>query len=254
MEYSLDRVVQSRGHAYAIVDEIDSILIDEARTPLIISAPDQDSGKLYETFSRIVPRLVQDVDFTVDEKLKAVSITEPGIEKVEQMLNIKNIYEEGGVRYVHHLEQALKATVLFHRDKDYVVKDNEVIIVDEFTGRLMPGRRWSEGLHQAVEAKEGVLIQKESRTLATITFQNYFRLYKKLSGMTGTAQTSAEEFHKVYHIDVVSIPTNKPMVRTNFPDRIYKTERGRSKPSFKKSKHAMQLDSGADRDRFNRKK
>ncbi len=229
MEYSLDRVVQSRGHAYAIVDEIDSILIDEARTPLIISAPDQDSGKLYETFSRIVPRLVQDVDFTVDEKLKAVSITEPGIEKVEQMLNIKNIYEEGGVRYVHHLEQALKATVLFHRDKDYVVKDNEVIIVDEFTGRLMPGRRWSEGLHQAVEAKEGVLIQKESRTLATITFQNYFRLYKKLSGMTGTAQTSAEEFHKVYHIDVVSIPTNKPMVRTNFPDRIYKTEQGKVK-------------------------
>ena len=227
MEYTLDRVVQSRGHHYAIVDEIDSILIDEARTPLIISAPDQNSGKLYQTFSKIVPKLVVSEDYTVDEKLKTVSITEAGIEKVERLLNIKNIYEEGGTRYVHHLQQALKAMVLFHLDKEYVVKDGEIIIVDEFTGRLMPGRRWSEGLHQAVEAKEGVLIQKESRTLATITFQNYFRLYKKLSGMTGTAQTSAEEFHKVYKLDVITIPTNKPMIRQDSTDRIYKTETGK---------------------------
>ncbi|MEK7615717.1 MAG: preprotein translocase subunit SecA [Patescibacteria group bacterium] len=226
MVYRIDQMVQ-RGHAYAIVDEIDSILIDEARTPLIISAPDEDSGKLYQTFARVVPSLVVDADYTIDEKLKAVSITEAGIEKIEKILNIKNIYEEGGTRYVHHLQQALKAQVLFHKDKEYVVKDGEVIIVDEFTGRLMPGRRWSEGLHQAVEAKEGVLIQKESRTLATITFQNYFRLYEKLSGMTGTAQTSAEEFHKVYGIDVVSIPTNRPMVRKDETDRIYKTEAGK---------------------------
>lgn len=227
MAYEFGQIAQAKGHNYAIVDEIDSILIDEARTPLIISAPDSDSTKLYETFAKIVPRLEENEDYNVDEKLKAVSITEKGIEKVEGMLNIKNIYEEGGTRYVHHLEQALKAQILFHRDKDYVVKDGEVTIVDEFTGRLMPGRRWSEGLHQAVEAKEGVYVQKESRTFATITFQNYFRLYNKLAGMTGTAQTSAEEFHKVYKLDVVSIPTNKLMIRTNLPDRIYKTEAGK---------------------------
>ncbi|MBI2670044.1 MAG: preprotein translocase subunit SecA [Candidatus Yanofskybacteria bacterium] len=227
MAYELGQVAQTRGHNYAIVDEIDSILIDEARTPLIISAPDSDSTKLYETFAKIVPRLHENEDYNVDEKLKAVSITEKGIEKVESVLNLKNIYEEGGTRYVHHLEQALKAQILFHRDKDYVVKDGEVIIVDEFTGRLMPGRRWSEGLHQAIEAKEGVYVQKESRTYATITFQNYFRLYKKLTGMTGTAQTSAEEFHKVYKLDVVTIPTNKQMIRADLPDRIYKTEAGK---------------------------
>ena len=227
MEYTVDRMRQLRGHHYAIVDEIDSILIDEARTPLIISAPDEDSGKLYQTFARVVPNLKAPDDYTVDEKLKAVSITEAGIEKVEKLLNIKNIYEEGGTRYVHHLQQALRAQVLFHLDKEYVVKNGEVIIVDEFTGRLMPGRRWSEGLHQAVEAKEGVMVQKESKTLATITFQNYFRLYKKLSGMTGTAQTSAEEFHKVYKLDVISIPTNKPMVRRDLPDRVYMTEKGK---------------------------
>jgi len=227
MAYDLSQMVQAKGHNFAIVDEVDSILIDEARTPLIISAPDAESTKLYETFSKIVPRLKENEDYNVDEKLKAVSITEGGIEKVESMLGLKNIYEEGGTRYVHHLEQALKAQILFHRDKDYVVKDGEIIIVDEFTGRLMPGRRWSEGLHQAVEAKEGVLVQKESRTLATITFQNYFRLYKKLAGMTGTAQTSAEEFHKVYGIDVISVPTNKPMIRTDLPDRIYKVESGK---------------------------
>ncbi len=215
------------SHAFAIIDEVDSILIDEARTPLIISAPDEDSGKLYETFSRVVPRLVEGQDYTTDEKLKAVSITDSGIEKVEKVLGMENIYAEGGVRHVHHLEQALKAHVLFKRDRDYVVKDGEVVIVDEFTGRLMPGRRWSEGLHQAVEAKEGVKVQKESRTLATITFQNYFRMYGKLAGMTGTARSSAEEFHKVYTLDVITIPTNKPMARKDTPDRIYKTQEGK---------------------------
>ncbi|MDP3793675.1 MAG: preprotein translocase subunit SecA, partial [Candidatus Uhrbacteria bacterium] len=228
MAYGPEQMSQ-REHHFAIVDEVDSILIDEARTPLIISAPDEDSGKLYETFSKIVPRLSEGDDYTVDEKLKAVSITESGIEKVEKILGVSNIYEEGGVRHVHHLEQALKAHVLFKRDRDYVVKDGEVMIVDEFTGRLMPGRRWSEGLHQAVEAKEGVKIQKESRTLATITFQNYFRMYGKLAGMTGTARTSAEEFHKVYTLDVVSVPTNKPMARKDTPDRIYKTQTGKFK-------------------------
>ena len=230
MTYSPEQMSQ-REHHFAIVDEVDSILIDEARTPLIISAPDEDSGKLYETFSRIAPRLVENEDYNLDEKLKAVSITEQGIEKVEKTLGIDNIYNEGGVRHVHHLEQALKAQVLFKRDRDYVVNPSadggEVIIVDEFTGRLMPGRRWSEGLHQAVEAKEGVKIQKESRTLATITFQNYFRLYKKLAGMTGTARTSAEEFHKVYNLDVVEVPTNKPLIRKDRADKIYKNEEGK---------------------------
>ncbi len=223
---SLQEMVQ-RPHAYAIVDEVDSILIDEARTPLIISAADNESPKLYETFAKIVPHLKAEKDYVVDEKLKTVSITESGIEKVEQQLGMGNIYDEGGIKYVHHLEQALRAQVLFKLDKDYVVKDGQVIIVDEFTGRLMPGRRWSEGLHQAIEAKEGVKVENESRTLATITFQNYFRLYKKLAGMTGTAKTSAEEFHKVYTLDVVSVPTNKDAIRKDFPDRIYKNEQGK---------------------------
>ena len=231
--YHHSQMVQ-RPHHFAIVDEVDSILIDEARTPLIISAPDTDSTKLYQTFSRIVPRLVESQDYNVDEKLKAVSITESGIEKVEKELGISNIYDEGGTRYVHHMEQALKAHVLFKRDRDYVVKDGGVIIVDEFTGRMMPGRRWSEGLHQAVEAKEGVKVEQESKTLGTITFQNYFRMYEKLAGMTGTAKTSAEEFHKVYNLDVAIIPTNKAMVRVDNPDRIYKTEIGNSKRSSMK--------------------
>lgn len=226
MAYDPSQMVQG-NHSFAIVDEVDSILIDEARTPLIISAPDQDSTKLYITFSRVVPSLVENEDYNVDEKLRAVSITESGIEKVEKALGIKNIYDEGGIKHVHHMEQALKARVLFKKDRDYVVKNGEVIIVDEFTGRMMPGRRWSEGLHQAVEAKEGVSVQKESRTLASITFQNYFRLYKKLAGMTGTAQTSAEEFHKVYNTDVVTVPTNKPLGRKDLPDRIYKNEAGK---------------------------
>jgi len=229
MVFGLEQKVQAKGHNFAIVDEVDSILIDEARTPLIISSPDSDSTKLYETFSRVVPSLKENEDYNVDEKLKAVSITESGIQKVEGMLKVGNIYEEGGIRYVHHLEQALKAQILFKLDKDYVVKNGEVIIVDEFTGRLMPGRRWSDGLHQAVEAKEKVSVQKESRTMATITFQNYFRLYKKLSGMTGTAATSAEEFHKVYNLDVIMVPPNKETQRKDETDRIYKTENGKFK-------------------------
>lgn len=239
MAQSVEGMVQrpERGHPFAIVDEVDSILIDEARTPLIISSPDEESGALYSTFARVIPHLKEGDDYNIDEKLKAVSITDAGIDKVQTQMGITNIYEEGGVRYVHHLEQALRADVLFKRDRDYVVKDDEVIIVDEFTGRLMPGRRWSDGLHQAVEAKEGVQVQKESRTLATVTFQNYFRLYEKLSGMTGTASTSAEEFHKVYKLDVVVVPTNKPMVRADLSDRIYKSEEGKFKALTAEIKH-----------------
>ncbi|MEK7173587.1 MAG: preprotein translocase subunit SecA, partial [Patescibacteria group bacterium] len=226
LAYQTDQVSQ-QGHHFAIIDEVDSILIDEARTPLIISAPDEESGELYKVFATLVPKLKKEADFNVDEKLKAVTLTEEGIEKVEHLLGIKDIYTEKGIRYVHHLEQALKAQTLFQRDKEYVVKDGEIIIVDEFTGRLMPGRRWSEGLHQAVEAKEGVAVQRESRTLASVTFQNYFRLYKKIAGMTGTAQTSAEEFHKVYSLDVTTIPTNKQLVRADHSDKVYQTTMGK---------------------------
>ncbi len=226
LEYLPEKLRQRDPH-YAIVDEIDSILIDEARTPLIISAPDADSAGLYKVFARLTPQLKEETDYNIDEKLKAVTITEAGIDKVERMLGVGNIYEEKGIRFVRHLEQALRAQALFHRDRDYVVKNGEIIIVDEFTGRLMPGRRWSEGLHQAVEAKEGVVVQQESRTLATITFQNFFRMYPKLAGMTGTAQTSAEEFHKVYTLDVVSIPTHRPMRRIDAPDLIFRTEKGK---------------------------
>jgi len=219
-----------RGHAFAIVDEVDSILIDEARTPLIISAPDAESGELYKTFSKLVPRLKHPEDYSIDEKLKAVAMTEAGIDKVELLIG-KKLYEGGheaeSIRLVHHLEQALRAHALYLLDRDYVVKDGEVIIVDEFTGRLMPGRRWSEGLHQAVEAKEGVMVQKESRTLATITFQNYFRMYEKLAGMTGTAVTNAEEFHAVYKLDVISIPTHRPNIREDRPDLVFRSEKGK---------------------------
>jgi len=228
MAYDLSRQVQ-RGHNYAIVDEVDSILIDEARTPLIISAPDMESSKWYHDFAKIIPNLDSKTDYEVDEKMKAVTLTEQGINRVEKILGMGSIYEEKGIKYVHHLEQSLRAEVLFKKDRDYVVKDGEVIIVDEFTGRLMPGRRWSGGLHQAVEAKEGVAVQPESLTLASVTFQNYFRMYKKLSGMTGTAATSAEEFDKVYGLDAVVIPTNKPMKRQELPDRIYKSENGKFK-------------------------
>ena len=235
MVYDLRQQVQ-RGHYFAIVDEVDSILIDEARTPLIISAPDMESSKWYQEFAKITPKLEAKTDYEIDEKLKAATMTEAGINKVEKILGAGNIYEEKGIKYVHHLEQALRAEVLFKRDKDYVVKpaspaggDGQIIIVDEFTGRMMPGRRWSGGLHQAIEAKEGVRVQPESLTLASITFQNYFRMYEKISGMTGTASTSAEEFDKVYKLDVVMIPTNKPMQRKELPDGVYKTHDGKLK-------------------------
>lgn len=228
MAYSEKDIVQ-RDLNYAIVDEVDSILIDEARTPLIISAPDRESPKMYREFAKIIPLLEKEKDFVIDEKRRAVTLTEEGIEKVEKILGIGNIYQEKGIRYLHHLEQALKAEALFKKDRDYIVKDGKVIIIDEFTGRLLPGRRWSGGLHQAIEAKEGVEIQPESITLASITLQNYFRLYKKLSGMTGTAQTSAEEFDKVYKLEVIVVPTNKPMIRKDLPDKVFKTERGKFK-------------------------
>jgi len=223
MAPDLSRYVQ-RGLNFAIVDEIDSILIDEARTPLIISAPAEESTGMYQQFAALVPKLKIETDYIVDEKDRAVSLTDPGIKKMETMLGIENIYEEGGISTVHHLEQALKAHALFKKNKDYIVKEGEIIIVDEFTGRLMPGRRYNEGLHQAIEAKEGVEVKNESQTLATISFQNLFRLYDKLSGMTGTAATEAEEFYKIYKLDVVEIPTHKTVVRDDLPDRIYKTE------------------------------
>jgi preprotein translocase subunit SecA len=226
MAYGFDMMSQ-RGHHYVIVDEVDSVLIDEARTPLIISAPDTESSNWYQEFAKIIPTLDSQKDYEVDEQKKAVTLTEGGISRVEKALGMDNIYEEKGIKYVHHLEQALRAEVLFKKDRDYVVKDGEVIIVDEFTGRMMPGRRWSGGLHQAIEAKEGVQIKPESLTLASVTFQNYFRMYKKLAGMTGTAATSAEEFDKVYHLDVAIIPTNNPLVRKDLPDRVYKTQNGK---------------------------
>ncbi len=213
--------VQRAPH-FAVIDEVDSILIDEARTPLIIAAPDAKSSDYYKQFTRIVSRLEKGVDYEIDEKLRAVQITESGINKVEQMSGVKNLYEGDNLRLTHYLQECLKAHGLFQKDRDYVVKGNEVIIVDQFTGRLMQGRRYSGGLHQAIEAKEGVLVQAESRTYATISIQNYFRLYPKISGMTGTAQTSAEEFHKVYGLEVVTIPTNREMIRDDMPDLVYK--------------------------------
>ncbi len=216
-----------REHNFAIVDEVDSILIDEARTPLIISSQAGDSEDFYTKFSQIARQLKRDTDYEVDEKLRAISLTDAGISKAEQMLGIENIYTEKGIKYVHHLETAVKAQAVFEKDKDYVVKEGEVIIVDPFTGRLQPGRRWSEGIHQAIEAKEGVKIEKETRSSGSITFQNYFRFYKKLSGMTGTAATSAEEFIKVYGLDVIVIPTNKPVIRKDHNDLIFQTEKGK---------------------------
>ena len=242
MKFSLDDYVQ-RPLYYAIVDEVDSILIDEARTPLIISGPSEDSSELYYTANRIIPMLkmgelietrdgkigqtVKEYtgDYTIDEKAKSAMLTEQGVANVEKLLNIDNLYEPGNIELLHHVNQSLKAHVLFKRDVDYVVKDGEVMIVDEFTGRLMPGRRWSDGLHQSVEAKEGVKIESENQTLATITFQNYFRMYDKLAGMTGTADTEAAEFHQIYKLDVVVLPTNRPMVRKDQSDVIYKTEK-----------------------------
>ncbi len=224
LKFSLEDCVQ-REHFYAIVDEVDSILIDEARTPLIISGPAEESTEKYYHINRIIPHLKKDIHFTIDEKTRTVALTEEGVSKVEELLGVENLYDPRHIDLIHHVHQALKAHHLFKRDRDYVVKDGKVIIVDEFTGRLMPGRRWSDGLHQAIEAKEGVPIERENQTLATITFQNYFRMYKKLAGMTGTADTEAVEFKKIYNLDVVVIPTNRPLIRTNYPDVIFKTER-----------------------------
>ncbi len=224
MKYDIADCVQ-RGFHFAIVDEVDSILIDEARTPLIISGPTEESTDKYFKVDRIVPRLRRDIDFQVDEKARTVSLTEEGVEKTEKLLQVGNLYEPQNMDWVHHTYQALKAHLLFKRDVDYMVKDGEVVIVDEFTGRLMPGRRYSDGLHQALEAKENVKIERENQTLATITFQNYFRMYKKLAGMTGTAETEAEEFFKIYKLEVNVIPTNRQLIRTEFPDIIYRTER-----------------------------
>ena len=238
--YDLSHRVQG-GYFYAIIDEVDSILIDEARTPLIVAAPDAQSSEYYKVFAKIVSRLSQDEDYFVDEKLKTVNISDAGIDKVEKTLNIKNLYSPENLRLVHYLEESLKAKTLFHIDKNYVVKSvssggKEVIIVDEFTGRLMHGRRYSGGLHQAIEAKEGVEVKQESRTYAQITIQNYFRMYKKIAGMTGTASTSAEEFHKVYGLDVVAVPTNKPTIREDLPDAIYKTREVKYKAAVEKIK------------------
>ncbi len=219
--------MSQRGLHFAIVDEVDSILIDEARTPLIISAPDTDPTEKYYHFAKLVETLSPEQDYEVDEKHKAVSLNEEGISKLEKALGVENIYEQAGIATVHHLEQALRAKELFKKDRDYVLRDGEIIIVDEFTGRLMFGRRYSDGLHQAIEAKENVKIQQESKTLATITFQNLFRMYEKLAGMTGTAETEKEEFYSIYGLDVVVIPTNRPMVREDRPDLIYKSEKGK---------------------------
>jgi preprotein translocase subunit SecA len=225
MVQHLEQMVQ-RGHHFAIVDEVDSILIDEARTPLIISAPDTEPTDKYYQFNQLVSQLSPDTDYTIDEKHKTANLTEHGIKKVEKKLGVDNLYEKD-FSTLHHIEQALKAKTLFHRDRDYVVKDGEVIIVDEFTGRLMFGRRYSEGLHQAIEAKENVTIKQESKTMATISFQNYFRMYQKLAGMTGTAATEAEEFKKIYDLETVIIPTHKPMIRKDHPDMVYKTTRAK---------------------------
>ena len=224
MKYEFSDYCQ-RELNFAIVDEVDSILIDEARTPLIISGPSEESTDKYYKIDKIIPKLVKDKDFTIDEKAKTAILTEEGNVKVEKLLGTGNLYDPVNIELVHHVLQALKAHALFKRDVDYVVKDNDVIIVDEFTGRLMPGRRWSDGLHQAIEAKEGVKIESENQTLASITFQNYFRMYSKLAGMTGTADTEAAEFAKIYNLDVIVIPTNQNMIREDFPDVIYKSEK-----------------------------
>ena len=224
MKFDIDSIVQKELN-FAIVDEVDSILVDEARTPLIISGPAEKSTELYHLVNGIIPRLVSERDFTVDEKARSAVMTEEGIAKAEQLLKVDNLYDPKHIEMLHHVNQALKAHTLFKRDVDYIVKNGEVIIVDEFTGRLMPGRRYSEGLHQALEAKENVKIENENQTLATVTFQNYFRMYDKLAGMTGTADTEAAEFKKIYDLDVMVIPTNQPMIRIDFSDVIYKSRK-----------------------------
>ena len=224
MKYDLAQCVQ-RGHHFCVVDEVDSILIDEARTPLIISGPSEESTDKYAKIDKIIPKLIQDIDYTLDEKLRTATLTEEGFSKCERLLGLQNLSDPVNIELMHHVYQALRAHSLYKRDVDYVVKDGEVIIVDEFTGRQMPGRRWSDGLHQAVEAKEAVKIERENQTLATITFQNYFRMYKKLSGMTGTAETESAEFGKIYGLDVVVIPTNRKLIRIEHRDIVYRTEK-----------------------------
>lgn len=233
--------LRQRGYGYAVVDEIDSILIDEARTPLIISAPAPSGEDLYTTFARIASRLKLEEHYTIDEKLNSATLTDSGIEEAEKILGIENIYTDKGIKYVHHLETAVRAKALYHRDKEYVVRDGEAVIVDEFTGRLQPGRRWSDGLHQAVEAKEGIKIQQESRTYASITYQNYFRMYDKLSGMTGTALTSAEEFFTVYGLEVVPVPTNREVKRIDHNDFIFQTEKGKFEAVIRKIKEVNEI-------------
>src|SRR5438094_3372538 len=223
MKFSLDEYVQ-RELQYAIVHEVDNILIDEARTPLIISGPAEESTDKYFLVDRIIPKLRNDVDYAIDEKHRSATLTEEGVSKCERLLGVANLYDPTEIDTLHHVTQALRAHALYKKDVDYVVKDGQVIIVDEFTGRLMPGRRWSDGLHQAVEAKEAVTIERENQTLATITIQNYFRMYKKLAGMTGTADTEAVEFKSTYKLDVVVIPPNRKMIRDDLPDVVYRTE------------------------------
>lgn len=232
-------MVQRELH-YAIVDEVDSILVDEARTPLIISGSADESTELYNRFAKIVPRLKKEEDYTIDEKGKTVAITENGVDKVERELGVDNLYDPENIGLTHHLNQALRAQYIMKRDVDYVVKDGEVVIVDEFTGRMMPGRRYSNGLHQAIEAKENVKVASESRTLASITFQNYFRMYQKLAGMTGTAKTEAEEFLKIYGLRVLEIPTHKPMIRIDYPDVVYKNEVAKFKAVIEEIKEMYQ--------------
>jgi len=226
MKMSPDRMVQ-RPLFYAVVDEVDSILIDEARTPLIISGPAEESADLYKQVDRMIPRLKKDVDYTVDEKAHSAMLTDQGVERIQKLLGLDNLYDPKNLAYIHHVGQALRAHTLYKRDVNYLIDDGKVVIIDEFTGRKMPGRRWSDGLHQAIEAKEGVTIEEENQTLATITFQNYFRMYEKLSGMTGTADTEAPEFHEIYKLAVIIVPTNKPMIRDDRADLVYKNERGK---------------------------
>ena len=242
MVQNFDEMVMRRGSEmnFAILDEIDSILIDEARTPLIISAPAEEATDLYYKFADLVKRLDEETDYNVDEEMKSVSLTNEGINKMEDWLDVENLYTESGVTSVHHIEQALKAELLFEKDKDYIIEEGEVVIIDEFTGRKMPGRRYSGGLHQALEAKEKVEIQRESKTLAKVTFQNYFKMYDKLSGMTGTAKTEEEEFFKIYDLEVLVVPTNEPDIRVDHPDHIYGTERGKFKAILRKIKECKE--------------
>jgi preprotein translocase subunit SecA len=239
MKFSLEDYAQREFH-YAIVDEVDSILVDEARTPLIISGPSEESTDKYYRINQVIPRLRKEKDYTIDEKSRTVVLTEEGVSRVESYLKVQNLYEPKNMELLHHVNQALKAHTLFKRDVDYVVKEGEVIIVDEFTGRVMPGRRYSDGLHQALEAKEKVKIERENQTLASITFQNYFRMYKKLAGMTGTADTEAAEFKKIYNLDVLVVPTNMPMIRTDHTDVIYKTEKEKFNATIEEIKELHQ--------------